>query len=252
MKSAEELRVCPLVRDERRHVLVIGDSHAEHLYPWFEAASAVSVDFLTEAECPPMPNFRRLQPGFDCEGYAARAWAAAATPRYDTLIVSSAWYIAAGDNGLPYCHVEASGACARLLDLTERKRVARDELAAAVRGVLAAGKTVVVLDGTPEAPVKVPQRLDRERFWFGEMRLAIDPASLDAYAWTDALWDELAGTPGFHRVSLRPALCSASRCEVWDAALGLPVYLDQGHFGAAWIRRHGDVFAPYVQLVRAP
>jgi peptidoglycan/LPS O-acetylase OafA/YrhL len=250
MKPAEELRVCPIVRDERRHVLVIGDSHAEHLYPWFEANSEVSVDFFTAAECPPVSNFERLQAGFHCRDYAARAWADAATPRYDTVIVSGTWNLIGGI-GPPYCHADAGGPCVRVPDQEERQELARAEVRAAVRALLAAGKTVVVLDGTPEALVKVPQRLERERFWFGAPRLSIDRASLVAYAWIDVVLDELAPLPGFHRVSLRPALCDARTCEVWDAALGQPVFLDQSHFNPAWMRRHGDVFAPFVRLQRA-
>jgi hypothetical protein len=250
MKRIEDVVVCPISRDDRRHVLVIGDSHAEHLYPWFAAKSEVSVDFLTEAECPPVPNFERLQAGFHCRDYAARAFETAADPRYDTVILSGTWTLI-GDRGPTYCHATPGGSCAVVADRDQRRALAREELGAALRALLARGKTVVVLDGTPMAPVKIPPRLARERYWFGTPRLTIDAGSLRVYDWIDALFEELSALPGFHRVSLRPDLCDARACKVWDAELGAPVFLDDSHFTPAWIVRHGGVFAPFVQRARA-
>jgi peptidoglycan/LPS O-acetylase OafA/YrhL len=248
LSRAEDLRTCTLTRDERRRVLVIGDSHAEHLWAWFEAASKVSVDFLTEAECPPIPNFERLQPGFHCLDYARAAWDAGASPRYDTVIVSARW-LTVGGVGPPYCHREASGACPVVANMAERQALARDELRGVIESLLARGKTVVVFDETPEAPFKVPQRLERERFWFGAPRLVIDRATLDADAWLDGMFAELARRPGFHLVSLRPKLCDAHTCRVYDDAQ-VPIYFDASHFVPAWIIRNGDVFAPFVQTAR--
>lgn len=249
MRTADELRLCPIVKDERRHVLVIGDSHAEHLYPWFVETSRVSVDFLTEAECPPVPNVERLQAGLHCLDYATRAWQAAAAPRYDTIVVSATWGLIGG-NGPPYCHRLETGACAPLPDRAARRAVVLAEVRAVIERLLAAGKTVVVLDGTPVAPYKVPQRLERERYWFGAPRLTIDLASLETETWMDGLFTELERQRGFHVVSLRPRLCDSKVCRVYDAELRRPVFLDESHFDPVWIAHNGDVLAPFVQLDR--
>jgi peptidoglycan/LPS O-acetylase OafA/YrhL len=251
MVTAAELRTCTIAKDDRRHVLVIGDSHAEHLYPWFARKSQVSVDFFTEAECPPVPNFDRLQEGFHCLDYATRAWRTAASPRYDTIIISGTWNLVGG-NGPRYCHRDATGTCSPIVDRDQRRALIVAELRTAMESLLAAGKIVVVLDGTPESLVKVPQRLERERFWFGGVRLSIDRASLREYDWIDALFSDLTNRAGFHRVSLRPKLCDAATCRVYDDVLQRPIYVDQSHFDPQWIAQNGDVFAPFVRLSRAP
>jgi peptidoglycan/LPS O-acetylase OafA/YrhL len=250
-KRVDELTVCTIEKDDRRRVLVIGDSHAEHLYPWFASKSQVSVDFFTQAECPPVPNFERLEMGFHCLDYARKAWDMAASAAYDTVILSARWPLI-GELGPPFCRREPSGACTPLPDQRERQAAARDELRAAILSILARGETVVVLDSTPETPVQVPQRLERERYWYGAPRFTIDRASLGVDAWIDQLWTELEPIPGYHHVSLRPVLCDATTCRVWDEAIGRSIYVDGGHLAPAWTVQHGDVFAPFVQLQRAP
>ena len=247
MKRGDELRSCPIARDGRRHVLVIGDSHAEHLFPWFQAKSKVSVDFFTEAECPPVPAFERLQSGFHCLDYADAAWRRAQDPRYDTVILSSSWGII-GDLGPAYCHRDASGSCQRVPDQARRRTLALVELRAAIEATLAAGKTFAVLDDTPASLYDIPRRLEREQYWFGAVHLSIDHAGLIAHdAWIDGLFGELAARPRFHLLSLRPALCDERTCRVYDPAMGASIYVDGGHLAPWWIVRHGDLFAPFVQ-----
>jgi peptidoglycan/LPS O-acetylase OafA/YrhL len=246
MKEGKDLRRCPIEKDARRRVLVIGDSHAEHLYPWFRTKSAVSVDFFTEAECPPAPHFERMQAGFHCLDYATAAWAAAAEPRYDTVVLSAFWTLIGG-TGPAYCHVDPAGRCAIVRNVEARRSLIREELRTVIRELLASGKTVVVLDDTPAAPMKVPQRVERELFWFGHVRLTIDKDTLREYEWIDGLLAELGGSPGFHRVSFRPLLCGEHACKVYDEARQRPIYVDDSHLDPEWIVRNGDIFAPFVK-----
>lgn len=247
MKTAEATRICPVERGGGRRVIVIGDSHAEHLYPWFAAHSQVSVDFLTQAECPPIPNFERTQAGFHCLDYARLAWEKARSAAYDTVVVSARW-AGAGLYGAPYCHSKGpQGPCVHP-SVAEKQVLIRDELQAAVRSVLAAGKTVVMMAPTPEARVRVPERISRENFWFGHTRLQIDEASMGELAgWLSPLFDSLNGQPGFHLVSLKSRLCAGTVCKVYDAELKRPVYLDESHFDPLWIARHGGVFEPFTR-----
>jgi peptidoglycan/LPS O-acetylase OafA/YrhL len=250
-KPASDVRPCKIERNSHRTVLVIGDSFAEHLYPWFKDHSVVAVDFLTVAGCPPVPHFDRVQPGFHCMDYAQLAWAQALLPRYDTIVISGNWSMVGGV-GPRYCHEDAAGGCKMVVG-DERRDLVLAELRAALRTLLDAGKTVVVLDVAPIAYVSVPQRIERELYWFGTPRFKNSLASVIAEnAWIDPLFASFRGVPGFHLVSLRPTLCHASDCDVYDAQLKRAIYIDDRHFDPVWMAAHGGVFTPFVQRERVP
>jgi hypothetical protein len=245
-KPSSALHPCPIERGGEPKVLVIGDSLAEHLYGYFRARSQVTVTFFTESECVPVPNFRRMQVPFDCEGYMAEALRWARKPSYDTILFSGDW-TKFGLVGPPYCHLEASGACTPL-DLPAQREVARAELRGAFEALMAMGKTVLVLDGTPAATINIPRRLLRERFWFGKARFELDRAVVEAdNAWIDPFFAELDKQPRFHRLSLRDTLCDARKCKVYDPELRRSIYSDGMHFDPLWIAQRGVIFDPFVR-----
>lgn len=245
-KPVEAMVPCPIERGTDRRVLVIGDSHAEHLWPWFVRHSQVSVDFFGASECPPVPHFERLQPGYDCRRYAAQAWERARSSAYDTVIVSARW-ATVGLAGPPYCHRRPDGRC-EAVSATTKTALVTEELRRAVDATLAAGKTVVFLDSAPESSVRVAKRLARERFWYGQVRLGIDRAVLrEATAWLDPLLDELAARPRFRRVSLRGALCDERRCRVYDDTLDRPIYTDESHFDPVWIAENAGFLTAFTR-----
>jgi peptidoglycan/LPS O-acetylase OafA/YrhL len=245
-RRADQMVLCSVERGPGRRVLVIGDSHAGHLWPWFVRHSEVSIDFLQAAECPPVPNFERLQPGYRCRDYAARAWNLAQTPAYDTVIVSARWSTVGGA-GPSYCHGALVGRCESVRG-ERRAALVRAELQGVIERVLAAGKTVVLLDSAPEAATQVPSRLAREWFWYGRPRLTIERAALEsANAWIEPMLDALRVHPGFRRVSLRGRLCDEHRCRVYDDTLQRPVYFDTSHFDPLWIAENAGFFGPYVR-----
>jgi hypothetical protein len=243
-KPVEAMVVCPIERGSGRRLLVIGDSHAEHLWPWFVKHSQASVDFFGASECPPVPNFERLQSGYDCRRYAARAWQEARSPRYDTVVVSARWATVALA-GPPYCHAVAQGRCEAVAPARKPGLVA-EELRAAIELTLRAGKTVVLLDSAPEARVRVAKRLAREQFWYGAPRLWIDRDALRAEtAWLDPMLEGLRSQPGFRRVSLRDTLCDERRCRVYDDTLARSIYTDESHFDPVWIAENARFFEPF-------
>lgn len=246
-----QMALCSTGPSAQRRVLVIGDSHAGHLWPWFTKHAQVPVDFFQASECPPVPHFERLQPGYDCKDYAERAWQRARSADYDTVVVSARW-ATVGLAGPPYCH-EAPGRACDAVDGPRRQALVLDELRGAIERTLQAGKTVVVLDSAPEAAVRVPERLAREQFWHGAPRYTIERSTLTAAnAWVDALFERLRAQPGFHRVSLRDTLCDERRCRVYDTTLARPVYMDESHFDPLWIAENARFFEPFVQRDRPP
>ncbi|MGY4828023.1 acyltransferase family protein [Sphaerotilaceae bacterium SBD11-9] len=247
MKTAEETQVCAVPGEGRRRVLVIGDSHAEHLYPWFVAHSRVSVDFFTQAECPPVPNFERVQNGFHCADYARAAWLKAASADYDTLVLAARW-ANVGLDGAPYCHASGTNARCVFTGVPQKQALIRAELQAAIESLLSKGKRVVMVMPTPEARVRVPERIAREQFWFGQTRLVIEEASIgELTGWLMPLFDAMKGQPGFHPVDLNGRLCAAGVCQVYDTGLKRPIYVDDSHFDPVWIATNGGAFAPFVQ-----
>ncbi len=245
-KPATELVTCTARQGTPARTLVIGDSHADHLYAWFVAHGTGAVDFLTAAECPPVPRFERTQSGYACKDFADVAWAKAMSVGYDTVIVSARWPTV-GLAGAPYCHQAEGERCVAPPSLGAKQALVRAEVQAAVASLLKAGKTVVMVDGAPESRLRVPERLARERFWYGSPRLTIPAATLVTQtAWFEPVFDALRGTPGFHRVSLRDKLCDATLCRTFDNALQRPIFLDESHFDPIWIAQQPELFAPFV------
>jgi hypothetical protein len=241
------MTACPIERaGSSRRLLVIGDSHAEHLWPWFVKHSQVSVDFFPASECPPVPGFERLQPGYRCKDYAALAWRKALAPEYDTIVVSARW-ATVGLSGPPYCHEALQGRC-EPIPAARKMSLVQEELRGAIERALRAGKTVVVVDSAPEPGVRVPKHLAREQFWHGRPRLSIDRRAVTAAnAWIDALFEQLRARPGFHLVSLRDTLCNERACRVYDDTLARPIYYDQSHFDPVWIAENARFLEPFVQ-----
>jgi peptidoglycan/LPS O-acetylase OafA/YrhL len=246
-KPPQAIKPCRIDKNTSPRVLVIGDSHAEHFYPWFVAHSPATVDFYTAAECPPVPHLRRTQPGYHCAEYAAQAWDRAQTGPHDTIVVSARW-ATIGLAGAPYCHERGPGVCTPPPTLAVKQRVVLDELRSAVTTTLAKGKTVVVVDSAAESTLRVAERVAREQFWYGEVRLTLPVPALQAQtAWIEPLFKGLESSPGFHRVSLRPRLCSQGECRAYDEQLKRPIYFDESHFDPLWIEHQADLFARFVK-----
>ncbi|MBC7957199.1 MAG: acyltransferase [Cytophagales bacterium] len=241
-KPAAELKTCTVRKGNAARILVIGDSHAEYLYAWFVKHSAGSVDFFTEAECPPVPRFERTQTGYACKDYAAIAWGKALSNDYDTVIVSARW-ATVGLAGAPYCHQPEGKACVAPASVEAKQALVLAELKTALAATLATGKTVLMLDGAPESRFRVPERVAREQFWYGQPRLSVPVASLVAQTqWIEPVFNEFRGLPGFHRVSLRDRLCDTSTCRVYDTTLQRPIFLDESHIDPVWIAQQTDLF----------
>ena len=162
------------------------------------------------------------------------------------MIVSARW-ATVGLFGPPYCHQAAGEQCKNVTG-SQKQALVLAELRAAIVSTLRAGKVVVVLDGAPESHFRVPKRLAREAFWYGNPKLTVDVRSLLAQTtWIDEQFKALQVEPGFHLVSLRDRLCNDLACRVYDRTLKRPVYVDESHFDPVWIAENATFFAPFVK-----
>lgn len=246
-KPLQEIKPCRIEKHTPARVLVIGDSHAEHFYAWFVAHSPGSVDFYTAAECPPVPHLRRTQPGYHCAAYAGEAWRKAQAEPYDTVVVAARW-ATIGLAGAPYCHETGAGQCVVPATLSAKQQTVLAEMRAAIAATLEKGKTVVLVDSAAESVQRVADRVAREQFWYGEVRLSVPASTLEAQTgWMEPLFKGFESTPGFHRVSLRDRLCNAQSCRVYDEALKRPIYYDESHFDPLWIEQQADLFARFMK-----
>ncbi|MBC7993960.1 MAG: hypothetical protein H7Z15_12045, partial [Rhizobacter sp.] len=247
-KPVAELKTCTVRKPDPARTLVIGDSHGEHLYAWFVRHSPGSVDFFTAAECPPVPQFERTQPGYVCKDYAAIAWRKAMSSDYGTVVVSARWPTV-GLQGAPYCHQAGEGArCIAPPTLAAKQALIVSELKLAIGAALKAGKTVVMVDGSPESRFRVPERIARELFWYGKVHLSVPmPSVIAQNLWLEPVFDAFRDTPGFHRISVRDRLCDSASCRVHDTALQRPIFIDESHFDPVWLAAQADLFARFAR-----
>lgn len=241
------LKMCSLhPQSTGPRILVYGDSHAQHLYPWFEAAVGTRVDFLVSGGCPVLPHHNRRQSGYYCDDFWAHVMRTASRPEYTTIVVAARWSVF--DAAEPEVCRSVQNKC-----IGGNQRVSRADMVLENRKewerLLELGKTVVVLDRIPEPGFNVPRHLSRLLF----MGVPVRPVFEDTIAlkgstrYIDVLISYFAARPRFHRVSLRPLICSSTRCTVLDPQTNEPIFSDDNHLAINWIKRRGGVLSPYLQ-----
>lgn len=214
-------------------VLVLGDSHAGHLYAWFARHSTLDTTFYVKSGCPLIPGFESAGQNRGCRAFTDKAYRLAGSGQYATVVVSMNWSGFSERSG-GICSYE-DGVCVTpprsrdpRLPLTRVREVLQSLLDRNIR--------VVVVDATPAFRFNVPNRVARHTFWYG----AVDERGhaqdlLVNNAGYDRLFASLAAHPGFALVSPRRRLCQAEQCMIYDKQLGLPLYTDNDHFNPAWL-----------------
>ena len=224
-----------------KKILVMGDSHAGHLYAWFSAHSAVNTTFFVKSGCPLIEGYERVGTHQECAAFAKRAFELAGSGAYDTVIISQNW-TGFGPGAAGICALGA-GACVPVNQLPEPRAVLRS-VERSLRGLLDKGVHVAVLDATPSFSTSAPKRIERELFWHGKFDAGADSAGfVAANRDYDALFRSFEGRPGFTLLSLRPQLCDGHRCLAYDSAARLSIYKDRDHFNPAWLVNNGAIFA---------
>jgi hypothetical protein len=228
-----------------RRILVVGDSHAGHLYPWFLKNSKVNTTFFVKSGCPFIDGFERVGMELGCRIFFNKAIELVNSGAYDTVIVSQnwSWYSKAS---AAICSYE-KGQCVPLRS-SLNPMSSLEKTRSTFLGFLGKNVNVVVLNSTPHFQFNVPNRIARNLFWHGNEKNLYDSQNfLEENRDWDALFFQLEKNSRFHLVTLRPELCHGVDCKIFDDVNKISVFKDNSHLNPAWVEKHADVFLPYVQ-----
>lgn len=253
-KAPQDLRPCSINAEVTGpRVLVYGDSHAEHLYPWFAVHAQSRVDFFTSAGCPPAPGFNRIDPGFRCREYLDAALARAAGAEYSTVIVAGNWGHGMDQVPSNLCATSVNGsgpACPATRAALVKANVE------AWRRLLLQGKLLIVIDQSPIAGFNVFNTTMRRHFLGlteGGKFVPVRPPGAGNERYIDSVMSAFSDNgPKPIVLSLQHLFCQQDLCDTIDPATSLPILIDTSHYSTQWIRRHGALLAPYAQTTRAP
>jgi len=248
-RTKDQLKVCVLNPNASgARILVYGDSHAEHLWPWFAHNAKQRVDFFTAGACPPALGYNSAPPkGDHCDDLSIAIARYAEQPEYKTIIAAGnmEWF---DRSPLKTC-LAKNGAC------VEHNRVAtRSELVEVNRAfwdhLLGKGKNVVLVRQIPFAPYDLPKDAMRRRFYGQtphDTYIEKRPAGAGEARYLDDVIAALGPQVNLHQVLLRKQFCQGSVCKTTDPRNGLPIFFDNNHFTADWIAAHGDDFRPFLR-----
>lgn len=243
--SQEVLESCSLHAEKPGpKVLVIGDSHAQHLYSWFQVNSQAPVDFFTSSGCPPVHGFNRVGARFHCDRYTSEALTRAAQQKYSTVVIAGNW---SGVRGL--CHME-NGQCAQGLSDAKKHELMVASNHGAWLHLAHAGKKVLVIDQSPISRFNVLTTAMRRRFLNMEpLTTFIDTqANGPGKQYLDQIFEKFPPQLNLHRVPLRDELCSGAVCKMSDNESELPPLIDRDHFSSWWITRNGKTLEQQLHL----
>ena len=239
------LTTCSLhAESDGPRILVYGDSHAQHLYAWFEANILARVDFLTSSGCPPVPGYNRQGPRFHCDDYMDEALRRAQSPQYAAIVVAGNW-----SGVMNLCRVE-NGACAADHGTAPAKAQALAAANLAAWQALALqGKKVIVVDQSPMSRFNVLTTSMRRRYLGLAPVTTFDDIQAEANPGRDHLdliFQSVQPMQAIYRVSLRPEFCTGADCRIFDEPPGLPILVDRSHFAPWWIEKNGKVLHRYL------
>jgi peptidoglycan/LPS O-acetylase OafA/YrhL len=227
-------------------VLVLGDSHAGHLYAWFARHSQRDTTFYVKSGCPLIPGFESVGQNRGCRAFTDKAYALAGSGRYATVVVSMNWS-GFSESSRGICSYE-DGACV-IPPKSRDPQLPLTLVRASLQSLLDRNVKVVVVDATPAFRFNVPNRVARHAFWYGEADERAQAQDLLVNnAGYDRLFASLDAQPGFALVSPRRRLCKVEQCMIYDRQLGLPLYTDNDHFNPAWLTLQDASFlAPHAE-----
>lgn len=227
-------------------VLVIGDSHAGHLYSWFKENSRISTTFFVKSGCPMIVGFERMGKFRNCHDYAEKAYAMAASGLYKTVIISENW-TGYGNTSAELCRSTGSSCTTSIND--KNGKLPEQQMKETIENILSKNITVVVVDATPYFDFNVPRKLWRDQYWFGKSAPYFSASHFfDKNKGYDKIFNDLRVNANFHVLSFRPQICKETSCAIYDEDAKLAIFKDNDHFNPEWIQKNGQIFLPFTTL----
>jgi len=239
--------------DTERAVIFIGDSHMQQYLPRIEKvmkehrAPVRTVIFRTLHGCSPVPGIER--PGRGCDKFVANALKTAHEKNIETVVIGASWmglisradYYKAGEE-------YQGGPPIRFL--TPESQWVLDDFEAQLKGLVDAGKRVVLVLSSPRGNVFDPRRMVRKDGFDFEVTIS-PPVPRDVVARGNSAMDqrlrEMAARVGATIVTPLDALCSVTECPAADPQ-GAPLYKDESHVRTSVVVDRFDLLDPFVYL----
>jgi len=231
-------------------VLFFGDSHMQQFWPRLESLTSQeaphhTVLFRTRGGCAPIPGIERT--GYGCARFVDQTLKLAHQPDVQTVVISASWvgftdrtdYYKAGDeDGEP------------LKMLTPQTQWVMDGFEAAVAGLVAAGKSVVIVLSSPYGKQFDPREMAQRDGWGFRVHLP-GPVSRQAVdsesAFVDDRLKEIAERTHASVLDPRDTICSPTECPTLDSR-GKPLLKDDSHLRSSFVESHFDAFDRFVKV----
>ena len=234
--------------DSGRVALFIGDSHMQHYWPRIQKIMAEhrkpvrTVVFDTVGGCTPIPGIERT--GQACSAFVDEAFARAAAPEVDTVVVAASWvgFLHRPD----YVRISNGARVAPAWALRQ--------LETALAKLSAKGKRIVVVLSSPRGTVLDPKSsVHRDgmtiRISYGAPMTRAALAAVTAPI--DGQLRQIAARVGAAVIDPADWFCSATLCPAADPQ-GRPLYKDESHIRAVVVREIFDPLDRYVYLDNQP
>ena len=220
--------------------LVWGDSHAGALAPAVDRSASrhsVSGYLALRLGCAPLSGIERKDPGWSCADFNRATLAYVEQhPQLRTVVLAARWAIFAegtrykAEEGVPVRLRDAEGPGDRDAD---NATLFEAGLRRTVQRLVAAGRTVVLLEGIPEVGYDVSSAFAIAARTGRNVENIVAP-TYDEYVARNrkvrAVFDSLKGLEGVQIVATADRLCSAATCRVVES--GHPLYSDDDHLSA--------------------
>lgn len=223
---AADAKAC-FTQSGKSDVIVFGDSHAAHFFPWFKVRREKSAAFFVSNGCYPFFGFNRPDPGFDCIGIQRKFMEMISSGDYKTVIISGNWRKGDADDYLG-----------------DRERlVAIENTAKAFDEIVEKGMRLIVVKPTPFAGLSMANLQPRYALWGRTPPTSFldkDHATAVGDQFLADVQKAMKYPAALNFVDLRPLFCSEDVCDLTDRASNYPIFFDDNHLSERWIIEHGD------------
>ena len=243
-----------ILRDPAVRIMLIGDSHMQQYWPRAQRVAdetpdtlLPSLELLTSSGCAPVPGLARV--GNPCHEFVAAALVRARAPEVKRVVLAASWaglasredlYLASDPQRRPIRFLAAEG------------RQPLEQLIRELASLRAMGKDVVVVLSSPRGRKVRPElQYDRWRATGSGAEVSILRRELDAeVADANQAIRTAATSAGARLVDPFDMFCSAKTCAIADHE-GNPVFTDESHLRASYVRDHCSVPGRTSALKRA-